>query len=83
MENFQLSVPEAGAATRVSVILPVTGLYTIRINYTQKINQSGSNMEKNKVFSTIRMDHNKENVELHLYILSEKDKLEIIPARSG
>lgn len=31
----------------------------------------------------MRMDHNKGNAELHLYNLSEKDKLEIIPARSG
>lgn len=40
-------------------------------------------MEKIMGFSTIRLDHNKENVEFHLYILSEKDKLEIIPAWSG
>lgn len=84
MENFQLSVPEASAATRVSVILPINALNTIPTNYTQKKkNQSGSNMKKMMNFSTIRMDHNEKNAEFHLYILSEKDELEVTAARSG
>lgn len=31
-------------------------------------------MEKNMLFSTIRMDHNKENAKLHIYVFSEKDE---------
>lgn len=84
MENFQLSVPEASAATRISVILPINGFNTIHTNYTKKnkINLAPT-WKKIMVFNTIRMDHNEENAELHLHILSEKDELEFIAVRSG